>query len=340
MTRDPNAEPTMQHVADLAGVSRALVSLVLQDSPKVSAKARVAVLAAAADLGYRPNLMARNLASKRSDTLGVLIDDLHNPFFHDVTDGIRHAATERGYRLIMNAGWREPDLERTSIDALLDYRVDGLLLLSPRVAHEYIDAAGARAPVVVVGRPTSSGVVDSVNNDEIEGTRLIVEHLVELGHRRIVHIDGGPGAGALPRRVGYELAMDAAGLAVRVVPGNFTEASGVAAAELLLQKSSLPTAIFAANDACAVGLLDRLTQAGVRVPDDVSVAGYDNTSVAGLGYVSLTSIDQPRYDMGVLAVETLLKRLENPGAESVHHVMKPTLVVRRTTAALRKRPSS
>jgi DNA-binding LacI/PurR family transcriptional regulator len=332
-----NPEPTMQNVADRAGVSRALVSLVLHDSPKVSVNARAAVLAAAAELGYRPNLMARSLASRQTKTLGVLIDDLHNPFFHDVTDGIQYAATQRGYRLIMNAGWREPDLERTSIDTLLDYRVDGLLLLSPRVAHEHIDAAAERAPVVVIGRPTSSRAVDSVNNDEIEGTRLVVEHLVSLGHRRIVHIDGGPGAGALPRRVGYELAMDASGLAVRVVAGNFTEASGMAAAELLLHESSLPTAIFAANDASAVGLLDRLSQAGVRVPDDVSVVGYDNTSVAGLGYISLTSIDQPRYDMGVLAVETLLKRIENPGAEPMHHVMKPTLVQRRTTARLRKR---
>jgi DNA-binding LacI/PurR family transcriptional regulator len=333
MTR-PN--PTMQDVADLARVSRALVSLVMRDSPKVSPASRAAVLAAADQLGYRPNLMARSLASRRTNTLGVLVDDIHNPFFHDVADGIQHAAEQQGFGMIINVGRREPERERQAIDALLDFRVDGLLLLGPRLAHEHIDSAAARAPVVVVGRPTSSQFVDSINNDEIEGTALIVTHLVGLGHRSIVHIDGGPGAGARPRRAGFELAMDAAGLTPDVVSGNFTEASGADAADVLLARASLPTAIFAANDVCAIGLLDRLSQVGVRVPDDVSVVGYDNTSLATLGYVSLTSVDQPRYDMGVLAVETLLKRIENPGAATMHHVLKPTLIERRTSAGPRR----
>jgi DNA-binding LacI/PurR family transcriptional regulator len=326
----------MQDVADRAGVSRALVSLVMRDSPKVSTVSRAAVLAAAAELGYRPNLMARSLASRHTNTLGVLVDDMHNPYFHDVAEGVQHVAEQHGFSIIIKGGRRDPELERRAIDELLDFRVDGLVLLGPRVAHEHIDAATARAPVVVVGRPTSSRVVDSVNNDEIEGTRLIVDHLAALGHRHIVHIDGGPGAGARPRRAGYELAMDAAGLSPDVVPGNFTEASGFEAGDALLQRASLPTAIFAANDACAIGLLDRLSQAGVRVPEDASVLGYDNTSLAALGYVSLTSVDQPRFDMGVLAAETVFKRIENPGADTMHHVLKPTLIERRTSARPRR----
>jgi DNA-binding LacI/PurR family transcriptional regulator len=329
---NPATQPTMQDVADRAGVSRALVSLVMHNSPKVSPTRAAAVLAAAAELGYRPNLMARNLASRRTMTIGVLVDDMHNPYFHDVADGVQHLAEQQGFSVTLKGGRRDPEQERRAIVELLDFRVDGLVLLGPRLAHEHIDAAAARAPVVVVGRPTSSPVVDSVNNDEIEGTRLVVQHLATLGHRNIVHVDGGPGAGARPRRAGFELAMDAAGLTPDVVAGNFTEASGFEAAEELLRRAALPSAIFAANDACAIGLLDRFSQSGVRVPDDASVIGYDNTSVAGLGYVSLTSVDQPRYDMGILAAETLLKRLENPGAKTVHHVLKPTLVERRTTA--------
>jgi DNA-binding LacI/PurR family transcriptional regulator len=329
---NPATQPTMQDVADRAGVSRALVSLVMRESPKVSTGARAAVLAAAAELGYRPNLMARNLASRRTMTLGVVVDDFHNPFFHDVVDGVQHLAEQHGLSVILKGGRRDPEQERQAIESLLDFRVDGLVLLGPRLAHEHIHAAATRAPVVVVGRPTSSRMVDSVNNDEIEGTRLVVQHLAALGHRDIVHIDGGPGAGSRPRRAGFELAMDAAGLTPDVVSGNFTEASGFEAAEALLRRPSLPTAIFAANDASAVGVLDRFSQSGIHVPDHASVLGYDNTSVAGLGYVSLTSVDQPRYDMGVLAAETLLKRIENSGAETVHHVLKPTLVERRTTS--------
>jgi DNA-binding LacI/PurR family transcriptional regulator len=331
----PATQPTMQNVADRAGVSRALVSLVMHDSPKVSAASRAAVLAAASELGYRPNLIARNLASRRTRTLGVLVDDMRNPFFHDVADGVQHVADQQGFSIIVKGAHRDPEQERRAIEELLDFRVDGLVLLGPRLAHEHIGAATSKAPVVVVGRPTSSQLVDSVNNDELEGTRLVVQHLAALGHRHIVHIDGGPGAGARPRRAGFELAMDAAGLTADVVAGNFTEVSGFEAAELLLRRPSLPTAIFAANDACAIGVLDRFSQSGVNVPHDASVLGYDNTSVAGLGYVSLTSIDQPRFDMGQLAAETLLKRIENPGAEPVHHVLKPTLIERRTTAAPR-----
>jgi DNA-binding LacI/PurR family transcriptional regulator len=324
-------EPTMEDVAERAGVSRALVSLVMRGSPKVSARAREAVESAARDLDYRPNLMARNLASRRTMTFGLMLNDLHNPFFSEVTDGVHRAADHHGYATIIATGRRDPDLERLAVDRLLDHRVDALLLFGPRLDLDHLEQAAARTPVVVVGRPSSSKHLDSVNNDEAEGARLAVDHLVSLGHTAIVHVDGGNGAGAEPRRAGFLRAMSHHGLTGLVVPGDFTEQSGLAAADAILDAKERPTAAFTANDVTAIGLMSALQQRGLRVPHDLSVVGYDNTALAALGSISLTTIDQPRLAMGLLAVETAIERLTAGRTRSRHHVLAPSLVVRSTT---------
>src|SRR5206468_3990387 len=158
-----------------------------------------------------------------------------------------------------------------------------------------------------------------------------VRHLAELGHRRIAHIDGGRGAGAAPRRTGYVREMKRLGLEPQVVPGEFTEAAGVRAAESLLQVDELPTAVFAANDLVAAGALDRFEDAGLRVPDDLSIVGYDNTFLAALHHMSLTTIDQPRPEIGRLALSTLVERIDGARGSAVHLRLEPSLVVRATT---------
>ncbi len=326
----------MEDVARVAGVSRALVSLVFRESPKVSDDRRSRVLAAAGQLGYRPNAMARHLASRTSRTIGVLLNDLHNPFFADIYDGVDAAASALGYRLLLTAGRHRDGSEIAAIDTMLQHRVDAMILISPRLSAAEVTAASRQAPLVVIGRCVDGARIDSIMADEMQGALAAVTHLASLGHRHIVHIDGGRGAGAESRRLGYMHAMQRLGLAVAdVVPGDFTEMSGVTAASGLLQRAQMPTAIFASNDLAAMGVLDTLIDAGVRVPEDVSVVGYDNTTVARMRHVSLTTVDQPRREMGEMAIHLLDQRVEGRRNDSVTTLMPQTLIVRRTTAAPR-----
>ncbi len=323
----------MEDVARVAGVSRALVSLVIRDSPKVSERSRRDVLAAAERLGYRPNLVARNLASRRTMTIGVLLNDLHNPFFAEVADGILEAADRTDYRVLFSTGRRRAADEAHAVEAFLELRVDGIILVSPHIPAGQVESAAGEVPLAVVCRSLRSHTVDTVSNDERVGADLAVAHLVGLGHRKIVHIDGGSGAGGPPRRAGYRRAMRAHGLAelARVVHGDFTEQSGARAVSQLLVDGDVPTAIFAANDLSALGAFDRLAEAGLRVPADVSLIGYDNTGLASMHHMSLTTIDQPRATMGRLAFETLLERIGRTRTEVVSHAVLPTLVVRTST---------
>lgn len=322
----------MEDVAASAGVSRSLVSLVMRDSPQASARARVVVMEAANRLGYRRNIAASNLAARRTMTIGLLLNDLHNPWYAEVADGIHTIAERSGYQVILATGRRSPAVESRAINAFLSARVDGLIVAGCRMPQTRLAAIADEVPVVSAGRSLSGMTLGSVSADDGEGARLAVGHLYDLGHRHIAHIDGGRGAGSAPRRSGYIAAMRALGLGenVRVVSGDFTEDAGNRAGRRLLRDGAVPTGFFAANDLSAVGLIDALDDAGLSVPGTASVVGYDNTAFAALNHIGLTTIDQPRNQMGRVAATMLLGALTGTGQlEHVH--MRPQLVVRSTT---------
>ncbi len=329
----------MDDVASAAGVSRSLVSLVFQDSPKVSDRSRAKVIKAAERLGYRPNPIARSLASKTNRTLGVLLNDISNPYFSQVYASIAAAATARGYRLLLGVGERSAEREAESIDELLDHRVAALILVSPRLPSVALARAVASTPTAVIGRQVRGAHVDSIVNDEIHGARLAIGHLVDLGHQGIAHISGGQGAGAADRAAAYEQAMRENGLSrhIRVVPGDFTEAAGEAGASTLLtgaNRRAQPTAVLAANDLVAVGLIAAAARLGLEVPSDLAVVGYDDLPLSALSMISLTTIAQPLADFGPAAVGLVLDRVEGEASRRRARIrtFEPSLIVRTTTA--------
>jgi DNA-binding LacI/PurR family transcriptional regulator len=328
----------MEDVARRAGVSRSLVSLVMRGSPNVSEERRRRVLDAASALGYSPNAMARGLASRQSGIVTVLLNDLHNPFFAEIFDGLKLGAEQNGFQLLLGAGSTKRRAEQAALDSFLQFRPDGIVLVSPRLAASAIGKLAKIAPVVVIGRAVRASGIDTVMTDEAVGARLVVEHLAGLGHRRIVHIDGGPGAGAATRRRAFVKEMKRVGLArtAEVVSGDFTEHSGVESAQTLLRRPRLPTAVYAANDLAAVGAIDAFGKAGHEVPADVSVMGFDNIFFAHLRHVSLTTIDQPRLEMGRLAMTLLASRVGGERRADEAQLVTPTLVVRDSTGPPRR----
>lgn len=346
----PITRPTIKSVAERAGVSKSLVSLVMRGSPNVSEARRQAVLRAARELGYRPNAVARSLVEGRTRLVGALVADIHNPFFAEFLDGLQENLHQRGLRLLLGSGGWDETLEHEAIEAFLDLRVDALVLLSAVPRSPALRSAALAVPTVVVGeREVGLENVDIVVDDDSVGARLAVDHLVGLGHRWISHIEGSASATATARRDGYVQAMRRHRLHryITVEPGDFTEAGGYRAAHALLRnryraaharlrnrgREPRPTAIFAPNDLAAVGALSAADELGLSVPGDVSIVGYDNTHLAAIRHISLTSLDQPRHDMGRIAAELLTARIADPTGEPRRVIVVPKLVKRASTGS-------
>jgi DNA-binding LacI/PurR family transcriptional regulator len=324
--------PTQQDVARRAGVSRALVSLVMRGGDHVATATRDRVLKAADELGYRPNALARSLARRQSRAIGVLINDVSNPYFGGMYACLAREAERSGLDLLVAPGLRTPRSEAGLLDTLLEHQVAGLLLLSPTIRESSLAAYCSTSPTVVIGREVSVSGVDVVTIDEALGARLVVNHLAALGHERIAHITGGSdNRPALDRAAAYRQAMRDLGLTPDLVPGVFAPEGGRDGVRTLLQRGELPTAIFAANDLIAVGAIGALRSAGLRVPEDLSVVGYDDSQLASLDLVDLTSVHQPLERFGQLAVELLIERMAGRRQGSRTERIAPTLVVRSTS---------
>lgn len=328
--------PTMADVAGGAGVSRALVSLVFRDRPGASRETRERVLRVADEIGYRPDNAARLLARGRSRTLGVLLT-VHQPFEADLVEAIYPEAERLGYDVLLSA--KAPGRsESKAVEALLSHRCEGLILLGPGSGAAYVDALGRRTVVASVNRRVESAHVDNVRTAEAKGVRQALDHLAELGHRRIVHVDGGRDPGSAERRRAYRASMRRLGLAdeIHVTPGRHTEEAGMRAAGALLEAGSLPTAVLASNDRCALGLLMGFARAGLDVPGDISLVGYDDSHLSHFMPVGLTTVRQDAPLLAERAVRFVVDRLEGEGVQPQEAVLDPKLVVRASTGPVRK----
>ncbi|WP_275295425.1 LacI family DNA-binding transcriptional regulator [Amycolatopsis sp. La24] len=321
--------PTMVDVAAKAGVSRALVSLVFRNQPGASEATRQRVLHAADELGYHPDNAARLLARGRSHTLGVVLT-VHQPFDADMVEGIYPEAERLGYDVLLSASAPGRD-EGKAVEALLSHRCEAVILLGPTSSQAYLAELGRRTVVVSVSRRVPGAHLDSVRTSAAVGVRQAIDHLVKLGHREITHVDGGKGPGASDRRRAYRSAMRRHDLTARIVPGEYSEDAGMAAAQKLLGEDRLPTAILAANDRCAVGLMHAFGRAGLELPKDLSVVGYDDNHLSHLSYIDLTTVRQDANRIAEHAVQRAVARLEDENVEPTDTVLDPKLVVRGTT---------
>ncbi|MBV9794325.1 MAG: LacI family DNA-binding transcriptional regulator [Actinobacteria bacterium] len=325
---------TLADVAAAAGVSTALVSIVMRDAPGASPANRARVLAAAERLGYRPDRRARLLRSDRSRLLGVVFG-VQDAFHGDVVTGLYDAAGRAGYELTLSAFTPGRD-EHRAIGSLLQDRCEALILLSHSESVRELADLAARMPTVVLMRPIRAPAVDVIRTDDRRGLHQAVDHLVELGHRRIAHIDGARALSSAARRRGYIEAMRRHGLEaeIRVLPGGPRDDDGTAAARDLL--TDPPTAVTVFNDRSAAGVLDTLRRSGLDVPGDISVVGYDDSSIARLRHVWLTTVAQDAGALTDLAVQRAIDRIEGRPVQGREVVVPPHLVVRGTTGAPRR----
>ncbi|TLS47121.1 LacI family transcriptional regulator [Streptomyces montanus] len=326
--------PTLADVAARAGVSTALASIVMRGAKGAGAATRERVLEAAREIGYRPDARARLLRSHRSQLLGVQFG-LQHPFHSDVLEGIYAAAEPAGYEIALSAVAAGRG-EHRAVETLLADRCEALILLGPQAPAARLAELARQLPVVSVARRLRPSVpgLEVVRTADDEGARQAVDHLVALGHRDIAHIDGGRAPGSADRRRGYRTAMNRHGLSdhIRVLPGGLTEEDGAAAARTLSAARPRPTAVLAFNDRCATGVLDIFLRSGVAVPGDISVVGFDDSHLARLAHIDLTTVGQDISRLAGLAVGRAVARLEGDEIPAGEHVIAPHLVVRGTTA--------
>lgn len=328
--------PTIRTVAERAGVSKSLVSLVLRGSPHVSEAKRAAVLAAMRELRYRPDAAARALTESRSRVVGVLVHDLNNPWYLDALDGIASVLSQAGLQMLLAVQRLDLVNGETFLPAMLEMKAAGIVLVGSLEHTAQVVEAVAEVPTVAVAnRDAGLADVDVVAGDDEAGTRLAVHHLVALGHRRVACLAvGTTGVGRL-RRDAFVAAAAGEGLVPAAVV-DATEAdedSAYRAAVRLLTGPDRPTAVVCYNDLVALGALSAARDLGLRVPEDVSLVGYDNTQVAQLRSIGLTTVDHSSFRLGSRAATMLVERVDAPWRAAAFELVEPTLVVRATTAA-------
>ncbi|EGR1072170.1 substrate-binding domain-containing protein [Vibrio cholerae] len=331
---------TMKDIARLAGVSTSTVSHVINKSRFVSDEIAERVNNAAQQLNYAPSALARSLKMNRTKTIGMLVTTSTNPFFGEVVKGVERSCYHQGYNLILCNTEGDNQRMKASINTLLQKRVDGLLLMCSTLEGERLDVFDRYPdiPIVVMDWGPILFASDKIQDNSLQGGYMAAKHLIECGHKEIGCITGPLiRHQAQMRYEGYKRALAEAGIAINpdwIVESDFECEGGYQAFEKLYERGKLPSALFVSNDMMAMGVIQAASQRGLRVPDDLSLIGYDDVHIAKFMTPALTTIHQPKYRLGKAAVDTLLYRLENPDTTAQVVQLEPTLVARNSVRKL------
>lgn len=325
---------TIKDVAKELGVSYSSISRALNGKEGVSEITRKKILEKAEEMGYQPNDLARGLVNKISNAVGVIIPDINNPFFGEIVAGISDAAREKEYNLFLcMSGW-SPEDERLNVDALKKKRVDGIILKPLRDDGSYGDV---RSPLMIMEGYSQGENHHSVEVNNEQGGYLAVKHLLDCGYRKIGIILGKEDLFACNQRLkGAERAMKEYGLSLDkhlTVEGSFSIEGGRQAAQELFERSNDIDAVFGMNDQIGLGVLQHCSDSQIRVPEDVGVVGFDNISYSRLPQIQLTTVHQPKYELGRMAFENLWETIQAK-EESIpvrKVILEPELLVRKTT---------
>lgn len=323
-------------IAKIAQVSPSTVSRALQDHPRISPERRAEIQSLAESLGYRPNQMARGLVTGRSRMLGAVVTDVTDPFVAEVLKGAEAAARAADYGLLFAMSNRDPGQEMAAAETLLDHEVDGVIVISSRIPGRYLDlprsgrTTGDQAPLVLVNNELAGPRIFSVRMDNTSSAREAVTYLWRLGHRRIAFVAGPEGGRSNRERLaGYRQGIAANGLGPApelIIGGGGLLEDGPRALAALMQMPDSPTAVLCYNDLAAIGLLASAVKAGLRVPGELSVVGFDNIPLSAYATPPLTTIDQPAGALGRAAVESCLQAVAGLPVSDV--VLQGHLVVR------------
>ena len=337
-------QPSIKDIARLARVSHPTVSRALQNSPLVNAKTAEKIRKIAKESGYRASAVARGLVTRRTRTIGLVVTTVADPFTSEVVTGIEQTANDHGYCVFLADSNADPDRERKIVQSFAEQRVDGIIVTSSRVGALYLPLLSEMmVPIVLVNDQHPGAFVHSVMICNQEGSRAVADHLVGLGHRRIAYIGDQFGYQSDTERfAGYREALNAAAipfLPELVVRGDGKPEAAMRAMDELLALKDPPTAVCCYNDMSALGAMRSIHMQGLRVPEDISIAGFDDLFVASYTQPPLTTVRQPMRRMGQLAMENLIKLMS--GQESVVRIkINAELIVRESTARVSKRRSA
>ncbi len=332
---------TIKDIARKTGVSHSTVSRALRGNSLISPETTEKVCQAALDMGYLPSAAARGLKTNRSQVLGVIVSSIADPFFSEILQGIDDAAQQSGYSLFIAASQRDLDHERAIVRTMREHRVDGVIICStPFSAEQSQQLRSYEIPIVVINNQSSEDYRFSIHHDDLDGSQQVMHHLIELGHRHIAYLGyTNSGRTNLKRRSGYTSEMMKAGLTVHDGYEYELQANdpqdGLAAVKHFLSLTPRPTAIFCYNDMLAIGVLRGLQDAGLRVPQNCSVVGFDNISFSAFTTPPLTTFDQPKRTIGAQAAQLILHLLEHgpvPDGSKITS-LKGRLLLRASTAA-------